>query len=166
LVSTEDVRRLREASGAGIMDCKRALDEAGGDFDRAMEALRHQGVAAAAKRAERATEQGLVESYIHTGGRVGALVELVCETDFVARTSEFKELAHNIAMQVTATAPPAIDESDMLVDGALEPDELVLLKQPFIKDQSRTIEELVREAIAKTGENIKIRRIARFEVGR
>lgn len=152
-------------TGAGIMDCKRALDETKGDFEKAVEVLRQKGLAQAAKRAERATEQGLVEAYIHTGGRVGALVELLCETDFVARTDEFKELAHDIALQVTATAPAAISEDE---DGVreMEPGELVLLKQPFIRDQSKTIEDLIREAIAKTGENIKIRKVARFEVGR
>ncbi|HET9200160.1 MAG TPA: translation elongation factor Ts [Dehalococcoidia bacterium] len=165
MVSTDDVRRLREMTGAGIMDCKRALDETKGDFEKAVEVLRQKGLAQAAKRAERATEQGLVEAYIHTGGRVGALVELLCETDFVARTDEFKELAHDIALQVTATAPAAISEDE---DGVreMEPGELVLLKQPFIRDQSKTIEDLIREAIAKTGENIKIRKVARFEVGR
>ena len=165
MVSTDDVRRLREMTGAGIMDCKRALDETRGDFDKAVEVLRQKGLAQAAKRSERATEQGLVEAYIHTGGRVGALVELLCETDFVARTDEFKELAHDIALQVTATAPAAISEDE---DGAreMEPGELVLLKQPFIRDQSKTIEDLIKEAIAKTGENIKIRKVARFEVGR
>jgi elongation factor Ts len=165
LVSTDDVRRLREMTGAGIMDCKRALEETKGDFDKAIEVLRQQGLAQAAKRSERVTEQGLVEAYIHTGGRVGALVELLCETDFVARTDEFKELAHDIALQVTATAPAAISEDE---DGArrLEPGELVLLKQPFIRDQSRTIEDLLKEAIAKTGENIRIHKVARFEVGR
>lgn len=152
-------------TGAGIMDCKRALDETKGDFEKAVEVLRQKGLAQAAKRSERATEQGLVEAYIHTGGRVGALVELLCETDFVARTDEFKELAHDIALQVTATAPAAISEDE---DGVreMEPGELVLLKQPFIRDQSKTIEDLIREAIAKTGENIKIRKVARFEVGR
>lgn len=165
MVSTDDVRRLREMTGAGIMDCKRALDETKGDFEKAVEVLRQKGLAQAAKRSERATEQGLVEAYIHTGGRVGALVELLCETDFVARTDEFKELAHDIALQVTATAPAAISEDE---DGVreMEPGELVLLKQPFIRDQSKTIEDLIREAIAKTGENIKIRKVARFEVGR
>jgi elongation factor Ts len=165
LVTTDDVRQLREATGAGIMDCKRALEEAKGDFERATELLRQQGLAQAAKRSERATEQGLVEAYIHTGGRVGALVELLCETDFVARTDEFKELAHEIALQVTATDPKVINEGDE-TEREMEPGELSLLKQPFIRDQSKTIGDLIQDAIAKTGENIRIARIARFEVGR
>ncbi|MEX2238242.1 MAG: translation elongation factor Ts [Dehalococcoidia bacterium] len=165
MVSTDDVRRLRETSGAGIMDCKRALEEAGGDFEKAVEVLRERGLAQAAKRSDRATEQGLVDAYIHTGGRVGAMVELLCETDFVARTDEFRELAHSIAMQVTATNPTAISEDDEEAR-ELEPGELPLLQQPFIKDQSKTIEGLIHEAIAKTGENIKVRKISRFEVGR
>jgi elongation factor Ts len=165
VVTTEDVRRLREQTGVGIMDCKRALEEADGDFDKATEILRERGLAQAAKRADRETEQGLVDSYIHTGGRVGALVEVLCETDFVARTDEFRDLAHNIAMQVTATAPLGINDDDFPTDGDHDPGELPLMSQPFIKDQSRTIEELIKEAIAKTGENIRIGKIARFEVG-
>ncbi|MPZ22026.1 MAG: translation elongation factor Ts [Dehalococcoidia bacterium] len=165
-VTTEDVRRLRETTGAGIMDCKRALEDADGDFDKAIEELRQKGLAQAAKRAERATDQGLVDYYVHTGGRVGALVELLCETDFVARTDVFKDLAHNIAMQVTATAPAAVSEDDLEGGYEGDPREAVLLKQPFIKDPSKSIEDLIREAMVSTGENIRVRRIARFEVGR
>lgn len=164
-VSADDIRRLREQSGAGIMDCKRALEEANGDFDRAMELLRERGIAQAEKRASRTAGQGLVESYIHAGGRIGAIVELNCETDFVARTDAFKTLAHDLAMQVAATSPAAVSEED-LPDGAEgDPAEVVLLRQPFIKDPSRSIADIVREAIAKTGENIVVRRFARFELG-
>lgn len=166
MVSTDDVRRLREQSGAGIMDCKRALEESQGNFDKAMEELRQKGLAQAAKRSDRSTDQGLVEAYIHTGGRVGAMVEIVCETDFVARTEVFRELAHNIAMQVTATSPASVSEDELPEDAEGEPREIVLLQQPFIKDPSRTIQDLIQEAMLSTGENIRVRKISRFEVGR
>lgn len=164
MVSTDTVKRLREETGAGVMDCKRALDDAGGDFDKARMLLRERGAAAAAKRAERATSQGVVESYIHGGGRIGALVEVNCETDFVARTDAFRDLARNIAMQVAAMNPLAID-----VDGvpAEEPDRAsrALLTQSFIKEPSRTIGDLIRDTVAQTGENIRVSHIARFELG-
>jgi elongation factor Ts len=166
LASTDDVKRLRDETGAGIMDCKRALEENGGDFEKAKEALAELGLARAAKRGERETAQGLVEAYIHAGGRIGAMVEVNCETDFVARTDEFKVLAHDIAMQVAAVSTTlAVTEDDLPsgAEGAIE--EIVLLKQPFIKDGSKTIEDLVKAAISKTGENIRVRRIARFELG-
>jgi len=141
------------------MDCKRALQEADGNLDRAMELLREQGLAQVAKRAGREAMQGVVESYIHGGGRIGVLVEVNCETDFVARTPDFRDLAHDIAMQIAAQNPSSIDgESD-------DPMALPLLKQPFIKDPGRTIADLVRDTAAKTGENIVVRRFARFELG-
>lgn len=164
--SAEDVKRLREATNAGVMDCKKALDESGGDFDKAKQILREKGVASAEKRAGRDTGQGLVESYIHAGGRIGVLVEINCETDFVARTDTFKALAHDVAMQIAGVpSTVAINEEDLPegTEGSIE--ETVLMKQPFIRDGSRTIEQLVKDAIATTGENVRIRRFARFELG-
>jgi elongation factor Ts len=166
VASAEDVKKLRDLTGAGIMDCKRALEEAGGDMDKAVAILREKGVARAEKRADRATGQGLVESYIHAGGRIGVLVEVNCETDFVARTDDFKTLAHDIAMQVAGIPTTlVINEEDLPPDAEGTVEETVLMKQPFIRDGSRTIESLVKDAIAKTGENIQIRRFARYELG-
>jgi len=165
-VTAEDVRRLREATNAGVMDCKRALDETGGDFEMAITYLREQGIASADKKASRETSQGLIDSYIHAGGRIGVLVEVNCETDFVARTDAFKQLVHDIAMQVAGIPTTLVVNEDELPDdaeGGIE--ETVLMKQHFIKDSSRTIEQLVKEAIATTGENIRIRRFTRFELG-
>lgn len=175
-VTTEMVKTLREKSGAGIMDSKRALEEAGGDMEKAANILRQQGLAKASKKSGRAALQGLVEPYIHSGGRIGAMVEVNCETDFVARTADFKELAHDVAMQVAATNPRVVS-ADELSDqelAALEKeygsrDDAVaavsLLDQPFIKDAKRTIGDLVTAAVAKLGENIIVRRFARFELG-
>jgi elongation factor Ts len=166
VASAEDVKRLRELTSAGVMDCKRALDEAGGDIDKAVQILREKGIASAAKRAERETGQGLVESYIHAGGRIGVLVEINCETDFVARTEEFKKLAHAVAMQIAGIPTTlAITEEELPEDAEGTVEETVLLKQPSILDGSRTIEQMVQEAIAQTGENIRIRRFARYELG-
>lgn len=164
-VSTEAVKELRQQTGAGVMECKRALEEADGDVERAANVLRQRGLTLAEARAHRATAQGLVESYIHAGGRIGAIVELNCETDFVARTDTFKALVHDLAMQVAATGPISISSDDLPpgAEGALN--EMCLLLQPYIRDPSRTIQELINEAIARTKENIKIRRFARFELG-
>ena len=164
VVSTEDVKRLREETGAGVMDAKRALDEAGGDFDKAREILREQGVAAAAKRADRATGQGLVEAYLHQG-RIGAMVEIQCETDFVARTDAFKELARNIAMQVASMNPLALTPEEVPADAAGTPEENALLTQAFIRDGSKTVGQLVQDTIASTGENIRVARFVRYELG-
>ncbi len=161
----ETVKELRERSGAGIMECKRALDDAGGNLDRAMAILREQGLAKAEKRAGRETSQGMVDSYIHGGGRIGALVEVNCESDFVARTEEFRRLAHDIAMQVAATNPRYLSADDRPDDEEDDPAEVCLLEQPFIREPGRTIRDIVNEAISKTGENIRIRRFARFELG-
>ncbi len=165
MVSTDDVKRLREVTGAGVMDSKRALEQAGGDFDRAREILREQGAAAAAKRSERATSQGLVESYIHGGGRIGALVEVNCETDFVARTDTFRALARDVAMQVAAMNPLALEVEDVPAEAPGDRTQHALLRQAFIKDSSKTIGDLVQDAIAQTGENVRIARFARFELG-
>lgn len=164
-VTVETIRHLRELTGAGIMDCKQALEENGGDLVKAAETLRRKGFAQAAKRSANATSQGLVEAYIHTGGRVGALVELGCETDFVARTPEFRELAHNLAMQVAAMAPQYVDQSQVEEGDSRLAAQTVLLHQPFIKDHSRTVAEMVQELAAKVGENVKVLRFTRLALG-
>jgi elongation factor Ts len=166
VASAEDVKKLRDLTGAGVMDCKKALDEADNNVDEAVAILREKGVARAEKRSGRETGQGLVESYIHAGGRIGVIVEINCETDFVARTGDFKKLAHDVAMQIAGIPSTlVVNEDDLPKDAEGSAEELVLMKQPFIKDGSRTIESLVKEAIAKTGENIQIRRFARYELG-
>ncbi len=164
-VSTEQVKELRDATGAGVMDAKRALEEAGGDMSKAQTILREQGLAQAAKRFERETQQGIVDSYIHAGGRIGVLVEVNCETDFVAKTDEFKALTRDVAMQVAAMNPQVVDVEDRAADLEGSDEEVVLMSQPFIKDASKTIRELIRDAIAKTGENIRVRRFVRYELG-
>jgi elongation factor Ts len=174
--STELVKQLRERTGAGIMECKRALEEAGGDVEKAAAILRQQGLAKAEKKSGRDARQGIVDTYIHAGGRIAAMVELNCETDFVARTDDFKNLAHELAMQVAAMRPQYVSAADVPADaleaGAREVgdearylQEVALLSQAYIKDSRRTMDDLVREAIGKLGENIVVRRIARFEVG-
>ena len=168
MVTTDAVKQLREETGAGVMDCKRALEDAGGDFARAKSLLRERGVAAAAKRSERETGQGVVEAYIHGGGRIGVLVELNCETDFVARTDGFRQLARDIAMQVAAMDPLGLTVADVPADAVAdeaEREQRALLTQPFIRDASRTIDALIREQIAQTGENVRVARFARFELG-
>lgn len=164
-VTTEMIKALREETGAGVMDAKRALDEAGGDPDKAKALLRERGLAAAVKRAERETNQGLVEAYIHAGGRIGVLVEVNCETDFVAKTPDFQQLARNIAMQVAAMQPLVVEADQRTTDMEGSDEEVVLMAQPFIRDGSRTIGDLVKEEIAKTGENIRVARFSRFELG-
>jgi elongation factor Ts len=164
-VSTEAIKELRQQTGAGVMECKRALEEVDGDLERATEVLHERGLALAEARAHRHTAQGLVESYIHAGGRIGAIVELNCETDFVARTDAFKALAHDLAMQVAATGPLSISPDDLPSGAEGDPSEMCLLLQPYIRDASRTVQELITEAIAQTGENVQVRRFARFELG-
>ncbi|MEO2065836.1 MAG: translation elongation factor Ts [Desulfurobacteriaceae bacterium] len=195
-ITTQMIKELREKTGAGIVDCKKALVEAGGDMEKAVEILRKKGAAKAAKKAERATAEGAVFSYIHGGGKVGVLVELNCETDFVARNETFKELGHEIAMQIAAMAPEYVSREDVppevvekekavlkeqamaegkpehivekIVEGRLAKfySEKCLLEQPWIKDDSKTIKDLITDYITKLGENIKVRRFARFEVGK
>ena len=159
------VKELRDTSGSGVMDAKRALEEADGDMQQAATILRERGLAAAAKRADRETGQGVIDTYIHAGGRIGALVEVNCETDFVANTDEFRALVHEVAMQVAAMDPAVItaEEREPKLEGADE--EVALLSQPWVKDSSKSIAELVQDAMAKTGENIRVRRFARFELG-
>lgn len=166
-VTTEMIKALREETGAGVMDAKRALDASGGDTAKAKAILREQGMAAAAKRSDRGTSEGIIESYIHSAGRIGVLVEVNCETDFVAKTDDFKTLVRSIAMQIAAMSPALISKDDPDRDKHEGSDEEVcLLSQPFIRDSSRTIEGLVQDAVAKTGENIRVRRFSRFELGR
>ena len=147
------------------MDCKRALEEAEGDLDRAQAILRDQGIASAAKKASRDTSEGLVESYVHSGNRIGAIVEVNCETDFVARTPDFQSLAHDIAMQVAAMAPLYLNAFDIPDDEEHNPQEACLMQQPFIKDPTRTIQDLVNESVGTLGENVRVRRFARFSLG-
>ena len=164
-VTTELIRTLRDQTGAGIMDCKQALEGTNGDLDKAAEVLRAKGLADTAKRVGRATNEGVIEAYIHTGGRVGAIVELGCESDFVARTDEFKEMAHDLAMQVAAMSPIYLDAEDM-EDGEARPAaQVALLAQPFIKNSSSSVGELVRELAAKMGENVRVIRFQRLAVG-
>jgi elongation factor Ts len=163
-ITLDQIKHLRERSGAGVMDCKRALEASGGDIEKAIAFLMEQGIASAAKKANRVTAQGLVDSYIHAG-RIGALVEVNCETDFVARTEEFQSLAHELAMQVAAANPVYLSEEDIPEGAEGRKEELALLEQPYIRDPGKTIRQLVNEAIGKTGENIQIKRFTRFEVG-
>lgn len=147
-ITADQIKKLRELTQAGFADCKNALEEAGGDMKKAEEILRKKGFEKAAKKSDRETKSGLVESYVH-GGRIGVLVSLLCETDFVARTDEFKTLAHEIALQVSSMNPKDVS---------------VLLKQEYIRDSSKTIEELIKETIAKLGENIQIGEFKRSEI--
>ncbi len=187
-ITMEQVKELRARTGAGIVDCRNALVQSAGDIKRAVEMLRAKGLATAEKKSGRAATQGLVEAYIHTGGRIGAMVEVNCETDFVARTDEFKRLARDLAMQVTASAPLYVSREDVpaavvdeqrrglsqelasspaAVDGALEQwfREVVLLDQPFIKNEGRQVRDIITEAVARIGENIQVRRFTRFRIG-
>ncbi len=189
------VKELRQMTGAGVLDCKKALEENDGDFDKAVVFLREKGKAAAAKRSEREAKDGLIGSYVHAGSKVAALVELNCETDFVARTDEFQELAHDLAMQVVAAKPSYLSAEDVpsdvldgekavyraqmqdsgkpahilerIIEGKLSKfyEEACLLEQPFIKDTALTVRELVQQRNALLGENIVVRRFVRFEVG-
>ena len=164
-ITTDMIKELRAQSGAGVMDCRGALIETDGDMAKAAEILREKNLARVEKKSDRTAEQGVVETYIHTGGRIGAMVELNCETDFVARTPEFRELAHNLAMQIAAQEPICIDESQAPDDPDCDPEIACLLLQPFIKDPEFKIRDLITEAAAKVRENIRVRRFARFELG-
>ncbi len=164
-VSIELVRTLRDQTGAGIMDCKQALEGVGGDLEKAVAALREKGLASVAKRVGRATHEGVIETYVHTGGRVGAMIELACETDFVARTEEFQKLAHDIAMQVAAMGPTYVDQEEIEDADTRPPAETSLMQQSFIKNTSTSVGEMVKELAAKVGENIRVVRFTRLEVG-
>jgi elongation factor Ts len=194
-ITADMVKDLRERTGAGMLDCKKALEETGGEMDRAIEVLRTRGLAAAAKKAGRIAAEGAVGSYIHAGGKIGVLVEVNCETDFVARTDEFQELVRDVAMHIAAADPRFVareevtDEDlaterriyreqaleqgkpeavvDRIVEGKVGKfyAEAVLLEQPFVKDPDKTIQQLLAEKIAKIGENIRVRRFSRFRLG-
>ena len=165
MVTTALIRTLRDQTGAGIMDCKQALEGTNGDLDKAAEALRAKGLAGAAKRLGRETNEGVVEAYVHTGGRVGSIVELGCESDFVARTDEFRQMAHDLAMQVAAMAPVYLSQED-LEEGEERPAaQVALLAQPFIKNGSSSVGEMVQELAAKMGENVRVVRFQRLAVG-
>lgn len=194
-ITTEMIKALRNRTQAGILDCKKALQETNGDFEKAAEILRQKGLAVAAKKAGREANEGLVEAYIHAGGSVGAMIELNCETDFVARTELFRDLAHDLAMQVVAANPKYVSEeevpdelrerelavyrqqaleegkpehiADRIAEGRWNKylAEIVLLKQPFIKDPDKTVGDLIAEKVAELRENIVLRRFARFELG-
>jgi len=164
-ITTHRIRELRDQCGAGIMDCRKALVEAEGDTEKALQILKQQGLLRAKKKAERATAQGLIETYIHAGGRIGAMVEVNCETDFVARTDEFKELAHHLAMQIAAMSPQFISRGEIPKDTNIDPQVVCLLLQRDIKFPDRSVQDTINETIARVGENIKVSRFARFEVG-
>ncbi len=164
-ISTAMIRELRDKTGAGIMDAKRALEQAEGDSSKAEELLREKGLASAAKRSGRAASEGVVESYIHSGGRIGAMVELNCETDFVARTDDFKGLAKNLAMQVAAMSPRFVDREAVTEDAGDVSDEELLMEQDYIREPGVKISDLVKQLAAKTGENVVIGRFSRFELG-
>ena len=194
MITADAVKELRERTGAGMMDCKRALEEAGGDVEQAVSLLRARGIAAAAKKADREAREGLIGSYIHTGGRVGVLIEVNCETDFVARNDQFQKLVRDLAIQVAGLNPqwvdideipadalaakraelakdPSVaakpaDIQDKILDGQLKKwfKDVVLLEQPF-RDEERSVRELVTDAVATIGENIQVRRFTRFALG-
>ncbi len=195
MIKAETVKELRERTGAGIMDCKKALQETNGDLEKAIVYLREQGITAAAKKAGRATKDGLVEAYIHLGGKIGVLIEVNCETDFVAKTDDFKYLCKELAMQVAAANPEYLDREDVpeeriksekeiletqarnegkpdkviekIVTGRMNKfyQEVCLLEQPYIRDPDMTVKDLVNQYIAKLGENIIVRRFCRFQLG-
>lgn len=193
-VAAELIKELRDSTGAGVLDCKQALEEADGDLGKAGEILYERGLAKAAKKSGRETEAGVLDLYSHGEGRVGVMVEVNCETDFVARTDEFREFAHEMALQVAATSPRWVSEEDVptdileqerarLTEQALEEgkpedvieqivegrlakflDDACLLRQPYIRDDSKTVDEFLKETVATTGENIQVRRFVRWEV--
>lgn len=165
-ISVTLIKELRERTSAGILDCKTALLETGGDIEKACDVLQEKGLAKAIKKAGREASQGLVEAYIHPGGRIGVLIEVNCETDFVARTDEFKSLAHNMALQVAAAAPEYITADEIPEGKKLNPKDVCLLEQPYIKDESKTLGQIIADTISKTGEMIAVRRFSRFELGK
>jgi len=164
-ITTDRIKELREECGAGIMECRNALLEAEGDKEKALQILKQRSLVKAEKKRKRSTSQGLIEAYIHSGGRIGAMVEVNCETDFVARTDEFKELAHHLAMQVTAMTPQFISPEEVPEEADIEAEEACLLLQPYIKNPSMTVQNFIDETIAKVGENIKVGKFTRFELG-
>ncbi len=164
-IPTDRIKELREQSGAGIMECRNALLEAEGDMEKALQILKQRSLLKAAKKRQRSSLQGLIEAYIHPGGRIGAMVEVNCETDFTARTDEFKELAHHLVMQVAAMSPQFISREEVPEGADIEAQVACLLLQPYIKNPDVSIQDIIDETIAKVGENIKIGRFARFALG-
>jgi len=164
-IPTARIRELRDQTGAGVMDCRSALLEAEGDTGKATRILEQRSLVRVQKKAGRSVTQGIIEAYIHTAGRIGAMVEVNCETDFVARTDEFKELAHNLAMQIAAQAPQFVSREEVPEGADTEPEAVCLLLQAYIKDPDKTVKDIITETIAKVGENIKVGRFARFELG-
>jgi elongation factor Ts len=164
-ISIEAVKEVRNRTNVGIADCNKALSEVGGDVEKAIEFLKERGAAIAEKKKEIGVADGVIEAYVHHTRRIGALVELNCETDFVARTDEFRKLARDLAMQVAATSPQFISSEEMPPKEEADPQVACLLSQPFIKDPTRTVQDTIAETIAKVGENIKVGRFARFELG-
>ena len=164
-IATDKVKELREQSGAGIMECRNTLLETEGDIEKALQILKQRGVFKAEKKKKRAVSQGLIEAYIHTGGRIGTMIEVNCETDFVARTDEFKELAHNLAMQIAAMSPQFISQEEIPDGDDIEAQTACLLLQSYIKNLDMTVQDVINETIAKVGENIKVGRFTRFELG-
>ncbi len=165
-ISVTLIKDLREKTSAGVMECKQALQEAGGDPDRASEILRERGLAKAEEKMDRVASQGLVEAYVHSGGRIGAMVEVNCESDFVAHTDEFKVLAHDLALQVAATNPLYISPEEIPQGTKATPEEVCLLAQPFIKDAGRRISDIIAEVSAKVGEKVVVGRFARFQISK
>ena len=166
------IKKLRDLTSLGISDCKKALTEADGDFDKALEALKKKGIEMVKKKKERTTSQGLIEAYVHFGGNLGSLVEINCETDFVARTEVFKKFAKDIALQIAALSPKFLnkeaipeDEKSKIPNIDEFAKEFCLLQQPFVKDNSKTIQDYLNEVVAQTGENIVIKRFCRFFLG-
>jgi len=172
-ISAKDIQKLREATSAGVMDCKQALEKSKGDFDKAGKLLREKGIALAAKKASRETGEGRIESYVHLNDKIGVLVEVNCETDFVSRCDEFKKFTKDLAMQIAALNPIYLKREDLPKDVIKENKESLedfckrncLLEQAFVKDQSKTVKDYLSEVIGKIGENIVVRRFTRFELG-
>jgi elongation factor Ts len=164
-IPVQAVKELRNRTNAGVLECNKALSEAGGDMDKAVEFLKQRGIAIAEKKKDMAAGEGVIRAYIHHTKRIGALVELNCETDFAAHTDVFEELAHDLAMQVAATSPLFVSGEEMPPEAQTDPEIACLLSQPFIKDSTKTVQDVIAEAIAKVGENIRVRRFVRFELG-
>lgn len=159
------VKQLRDKTGAGVMDAKKALEAASGNMSKAEKALAEKGLASAAKKFGRQTSEGVIASYVHAGSRIGSMVELNCETDFVARTPEFQDLARNLAMQVAAMSPRYVDRAQVPADSAPVKEEELLLEQAYIREPSKKIGDLIKERMGKVGENIQVRRFSRFALG-
>ncbi len=164
-IPTGKVKELREHSKAGVMECRNALIEAEGNMEKALGILKERSLVKVEKRRNRSASEGLIETYVHAGGRIGAMVEVNCETDFAARTDDFKELAHNLAMQVAAMSPQFISMEEVPEGNDIDAKTDCLLVQPYIRNSNMTVQDVINEAIAKVGENIKVSRFARFELG-